>query len=648
MTARPAPAVAAISPGTWGLLPFTSQLNAVHAALLRTGKVFLLAGSGNDPTNYPFARGSVILDFNASNGNPRFPANPVNSQGRQTDLFCCGHAFLSNGQLLLAGGTLQYDPFFGLKDALLLDPVSAGWTRVTSMAGGRWYPTLTTLGDGRVLAVSGLDTAGAYNQLPEIYSPGIGWAPLARTTKIWPMYAHLFLLQDGRIFYAGGQLGSTKGLTPCIWDMGTNTTTPVGGLTNLTLRNQSASVLLPPAQAQRVMIIGGGPSSGTSRATNACNIVDLKTPAPAYQPAAPLRHARMHHNAVLLPDRTVFVCGGSNVQEDTAAAVLRAEVYTPDTNTWTEVAAAQVPRVYHAVALLLPDGRVVSAGSNRLREEDEQRMEIYRPAYLSAATRPVISGAPQQLTYGQQFQISTAQAGNIRWISLIRPRATTHSFDMEQRLVDVPFTVSGTTLRATLPANPNLAPPGWYMLFISDRNNIPSVAAWVRVLPVTATQPPTIQSFTPTRGGRYASITLTGTRFTGTTAVRFNGVAAAFVLYSDTQLRAIVPPTATSGPLTVTTAAGTRSATGNFTVIPPPTISSFTPTSGPPGTTVTLTGTNLTGATAVRFTGTPATSFTVISATQVKAAVPAGATSGKISVTTPGGTGSSSGSFQVR
>jgi hypothetical protein len=563
---RPSTAFAATSLGSWQLLPYTSPLIAVHAALLRTGKVFFVAGSGNDPTNYPFTHGSVLLDFNAQNGNPQFPANPVDSHGKQTDLFCCGHTLLSDGQLLVAGGTQQYDPFYGLKDALRFDPGSAGWTRVSSMAGGRWYPTLTTLGDGRVLAVSGLDTTGAYNQLPEIYSRGIGWAPLAKTKQIWPMYAHLFLLRDGRIFYAGGQLGSNKGLAPCIWDMGTNTTTGVGGLTNTSLRNQAASVLLPPAQAQRVMIIGGGPSSGTSQATSDCNIVDLSTTTPAYQRADSLNKARMHHNAVLLPDRTVFVCGGSNIQEDTTAAVLTAEIYNPATNTWTEVTASTIPRVYHSVALLLPDGRVVSAGSNPLREEDELHIEIYSPPYVSAGTRPVISGAPQQLTYGQQFQISTAQAGSIRSISLIRPGATTHSFDMEQRLVDVPFTVSGTILKATVSSTPNLAPTGWYMLFISDQNNIPSKAVWVRLLPAVSPQPPTIQSFTPTQGSPSLSIALTGTHFTGATAVRFNGKAAAFVLYSDTQLRAIVPPKATSGKISVTTPEGTVYSSSSFQV----------------------------------------------------------------------------------
>jgi hypothetical protein len=478
--ARLSPAFAA-SLGSWQLLSYTSRVPVVHAALLRTGRVFLVAGSGNDPTNYPFTHGSVVLDLNASNGNPQFPANPVNSQGKQIDLFCCGHTFLSDGRLLLAGGTLQYDPFFGLKDAVLFDPVSRGWTRVPSMAGGRWYPTLTTLGDGRVLAVSGLNTAGAYNRVPEIYAPGGGWARLATLATTWPMYAHLFLLDDGRIFYSGGQLGSNKGLAPRIWDMGTNTTTGVGGLTNSALRNQAASVLLPPAQEQRVMIIGGGPSSGTSGATSDCNIADLSASTPAYQRADSLNSARMHHNAVLLPDRTVFVCGGSNLQENLTRAVRTAEIYDPLMNRWTDVAAAAVPRVYHSVALLLPDGRVLSAGSNPLREDDELRMEIYRPPYLSAGARPVISVAPQQLPYGQRFQISTAQAGSIRWISLIRPGATTHSVDMDQRLVDVPFSVNGTVLNATMPTNPNLAPRGWYMLCISDQNNIPSVARWVRV-----------------------------------------------------------------------------------------------------------------------------------------------------------------------
>jgi hypothetical protein len=156
------------------------------------------------------------------------------------------------------------------------------------------------------------------------------------------------------------------------------------------------------------------------------------------------------------------------------------------------VASAHVERLYHSVALLLPDGRVLSAGSSPHRENNELRMEIYRPPYFFRGARPVISSvagpntaAPQQLIYGQQFKVSFTHPGSIRWISLIRPGATTHCIDMEQRLVEVPFTSSGTVLNATMPENPNLAPPGYYMLFISDQNDIPSIARWVQVLPAT-------------------------------------------------------------------------------------------------------------------------------------------------------------------
>ncbi len=168
--------------------------------------------------------------------------------------------------------------------------------------------------------------------------------------------------------------------------------------------------------------------------------------------------------------------------------------------------------------------------------------------------------------------------------------------------------------------------------------------------PVTVTvsndSPPTISSFTPTSGPVGTSVTISGTNFTGASAVLFNGTSASFAVNSATAITATVPAGATSGPISVTTADGTASSSGSFTVINPPTISSFTPSSGPVGTSVTISGTNFTGASAVLFNGT-STSFTVNSATTIQATVPAGATSGPISVTTADGTASSAASFTV-
>jgi uncharacterized surface protein with fasciclin (FAS1) repeats len=158
---------------------------------------------------------------------------------------------------------------------------------------------------------------------------------------------------------------------------------------------------------------------------------------------------------------------------------------------------------------------------------------------------------------------------------------------------------------------------------------------------------PAIASFTPTSGTTGTSVTITGTNFTGTTSVKFGNVAAtSFNVVNATTITAVVGAGAT-GDVSVTTAAGTATK-GTFTYNAPPanapTITSFTPTSGTTGTSVTITGTNLTGATAVKFGNVNATSFTVVSATSITAVVGSGAT-GKVSVTTPGGTATSTGDF---
>lgn len=150
---------------------------------------------------------------------------------------------------------------------------------------------------------------------------------------------------------------------------------------------------------------------------------------------------------------------------------------------------------------------------------------------------------------------------------------------------------------------------------------------------------PTITSFTPTSAAAGATVTITGTNFTGATQVRFGGVnAASFIVVSSTQITAVVAAGGATGNVSVTTPGGTANLAG-FTFLPPPTVTSFTPTSAAAGATVTINGTNFTGVTQVRFGGTNAASFTFISATQVTAVVAAGA-SGSVSVITPDGTGS--------
>jgi hypothetical protein len=174
----------------------------------------------------------------------------------------------------------------------------------------------------------------------------------------------------------------------------------------------------------------------------------------------------------------------------------QAEIYDPETDTWTPAAIATVPRLYHSTAVLLPSGQVVAAGGNPEGgdqvawlppdEDEELRLEVFSPPYLFRGPRPVINQAPDEIAYGETFAIESPSAGSVRWVSLVRPGITTHSFDSSQRLVDLEITdQAGTTVSVRVPDSPNLAPPGWYMLFVTNEDRVPSEAAWTRLSPQT-------------------------------------------------------------------------------------------------------------------------------------------------------------------
>jgi len=203
--------------------------------------------------------------------------------------------------------------------------------------------------------------------------------------------------------------------------------------------------------------------------------------------------------------------------------------------------------------------------------------------------------------------------------------------------VSASFTVtSDTTIQATAPAGATTGP----IAVTTPAGTATSSGAF------TVVPPPAISGFAPASGPVGTSVNISGSSFSGATAVTFNGVSASFTVSSDTAIQTTAPAGATTGPIAVTTPAGTATSGSAFTVIPPPAISGFAPASGPVGTAVSISGTGFTGATAVTFNGASA-SFTVTSDTSIQAIVPLGATSGRLTVTTPGGTSTSAGSFTV-
>jgi hypothetical protein len=191
-----------------------------------------------------------------------------------------------------------------------------------------------------------------------------------------------------------------------------------------------------------------------------------------------MHYARQHANAVLLPDGTVLVVGGgqSGLYQK---PVKPPELFNPESETWTLLARQTAPREYHSTAVLLPDGRVLSAGMDYGKWR--RKGEVYSPPYLFKGPRPAITSAPASIAYGSAFAIASPDAADIRKVALLRAGSATHSVDFEQRYVALAFSAGDGRLSIQAPAAGAVAPPGWYMLFVVNAGGVPSTAAWVRV-----------------------------------------------------------------------------------------------------------------------------------------------------------------------
>jgi hypothetical protein len=398
------------------------------------------------------------------------------------DAFCSGHAFRADGRLFVAGGHIEDQN--GEKRAASYDPITNTWEEHLPMTNGRWYPTVTTLADGSLLAVAGSyfddEDRTIMNNLPEVFNPATGaWRPLTTARRVQPYYPFMFLAPNGKVLDAGPQT-----LTRYLDTSGTGDWSFVA-ISRYGHRDYGSAAMYRPG---KVILLGGSPPDPFPEPpTNSTEVIDLAQDPPRWEDVPPMAFARRQHTAILLPDGALVAFGGSSVRGFTNAlgAVRHVERWDPDTRRWTTLAPMQEARLYHSSALLLPDGRVFVAGGGHPSDGengdlDHFEAEIYSPPYLFAGPRPILAAAPNEITYGELFGVKSPHAAEITGVSLVRLGAVTHGFDQNQRFLTLEFANVSGLLRVRAPAAPELAPPGHYLLFIL-RNGVPSVGRIVRI-----------------------------------------------------------------------------------------------------------------------------------------------------------------------
>jgi hypothetical protein len=477
------------SVGSWELLPYDSGVFVVHGAVMPSGKVLMFSGTAE--ANLP--KESRVWD----------PTTGIlTTQSFGDDLFCAGHAMLADGRVLVNGGAIPGQGR-GIKATHVFDPTGETWTKIKDMNHARWYPTTLTLPDGRILTFSGRDENAAVVSQAEVYDPTADtWTDLpASANKSMDIYPSLHLMPDGTILYTGTRWSGSSG----VWmsppasarlNLVTNTWTDVDDH-EIPDRTEGCSILLPPYEpgplihehddipkprkdpptVSRVLVVGGHGATATAE------IIDMAEAAPAWRRTADMNFPRRNVNSVLLPDGKVLICSGIQHYkwDGDPGYVYEAELFDPQMETWTKLAGMTVGRQYHSVSLLLPDARVLNVGSQSAVVR-EMRMEVYSPPYLFHGPRPKISAAPATVGYGAEFVIDSPDSCRIDRVVFIRPSSVTHHTNTDQRYLPLKWHRDGHCgLRATAPPNANIAPPGYYMLFILDDCGVPSVARLVRL-----------------------------------------------------------------------------------------------------------------------------------------------------------------------
>lgn len=465
----------------WPLIP-------IHAVLLGDGRLLTYGTSGSGQQT-----GYFIYDV----WNPRDGLGPNSHMtlpnNTSVDMFCNAQIILpQSGNVLLAGGdnwTGTSTTNTGNNNSNVFYPgVNALGRDETTMKRSRWYASPTTLPDGRIYLQGGLgegerypevrDSNGTFRLLSGIDTSSLSW--FYPRNRVAPN-GLIFGYSDLTMYYVDPNADGGNG---SIRPAGTMPSDGPSGVT-------STDVMYAPG---KILRCGGGSNSygeqggSTTPAKNAAAVIDISGAAPTYKkmPSMPLS---LHWaNATVLADGNVVVTGGSAVPNELAGMNTSALLWKADTGSWTQGAqsTSDVARLYHSIALLLPDGSVLCGGGGAPGPQTNRNVQVYYPPYLftnsgALAPRPAITSSPGRISYGQDFAVGTSPGVRVRRVTFIKTASVTHSCDFEQRFMELAFTPTAGGISVQAPSSPVLAPPGNYLLFVIDNQGVPSVATIVQV-----------------------------------------------------------------------------------------------------------------------------------------------------------------------
>ena len=450
---------------------------AIHTSVLPNGKVLMWDSVSDLPAenvdNHTFTR-AVVWDPVTGTVTPDDANTGYN-------LFCSGHAFMPDGKLFIAGGN-HSRALDGINTMHTFNWVDNSWTLLGFMnQGSRWYPSVTALARAEMLISSGVGVSTA-----EVRTASGTLRSLSNAVLSMPLYPWLQPALNGRTLFFG-----PDNTLSYLNTSGNGAWQHFGGRDGIN-RDYGAYAMY---DVGKILVAGGNHSNATSY------VVDINGATPTATQSGNLFTGRRQHNLTILPDGSVLATGGNSngaTLVSVGAGVYTAELWNPATGQWQTLASMQRTRQYHSTAVLLPDARVMVGGGGicgdcLAQNYLEKNIEIFSPPYLfkqdgsgDLAPRPVVNTAvvsvpSRVITIGADAM--TTPVSTISKVVMIRDSSVTHSVNFEQRRIPLSFSVntSNNTITATAPTDPNVAPPGYYMLFVINSSGVPSVAKMVQL-----------------------------------------------------------------------------------------------------------------------------------------------------------------------